>query len=179
MLCSPAQPLYTLTWKHQSLYRKILSSFLSFFFPSSYASFHTFISERDCTPLQCFYKGCIQSNQLALSRLMHNIPCSNAIFPYQVLERRPAQKTLIRCAGLHKNSKAVNIYPVLNCSFGLRPSSRYYRITFWKVVLLSSTGKKGGQKIYLLDPLVELVSNLDQVLPDDGSRINIRNVVIL
>jgi hypothetical protein len=45
MLYNPAQqPLYILTWKHQSLF----SSFLSFF-PSSYT--YTFISVRDCTTL--------------------------------------------------------------------------------------------------------------------------------
>jgi hypothetical protein len=70
MLCSPAQqPLYTLTWKYRSLFLTYSSffSFISFFisliFPSSCALFHTFISERDCTPLQCLYKGCIQWNQ--------------------------------------------------------------------------------------------------------------------
>jgi hypothetical protein len=73
-----------------------------FFFPLCCALFHTFISERDCTPLQCFYKGCIQSNQkLALSRLMHSIHCGSAVFPYEALERRSAQGTLTGCAGLH------------------------------------------------------------------------------
>jgi hypothetical protein len=60
------------------------------------------ISECDCTPLQCFYKGYIQSNQqLALSRLMHSKHCGSAIFPYQALQRRQAQETLLGCAGLH------------------------------------------------------------------------------
>jgi hypothetical protein len=60
MLCSPAQQsLYTLAWKHHSLFRitaYVLCSFLSFYlsFPSSCALFHTVISEHDCTPLQCF-----------------------------------------------------------------------------------------------------------------------------
>jgi hypothetical protein len=92
------------------LHMFILRSFFSFFYPSSHTPFHTFIFERDCTPLQCFYKGCIQLNQqLALSRLMHSIHCGSAIFPYQALERRPVQETLIGCAGLHsiKNSKAL------------------------------------------------------------------------
>jgi hypothetical protein len=80
----------------------------SFFVPSFiYLSFilcHIFISERDCTPLQCLHKGWKQSNQqLAQSRLMHNIHCGSAIFPYQALERRTAQETLnsLGCAGLH------------------------------------------------------------------------------
>jgi hypothetical protein len=48
---------------------------ISFVCLSSYALSHTFISERECTPLQCFYKGCIQRNQkLALSRLMKSRP---------------------------------------------------------------------------------------------------------
>jgi hypothetical protein len=71
------------------------------------------MSERDSNPLQCFYKGCIQSNQqLALSRLMHSIHCGYAIFPYQALEGRPAQETFMGCAGhITKNSKALNIHP--------------------------------------------------------------------
>jgi hypothetical protein len=35
----------------------------------------------------------------AVSRLMHSIHCGSTIFPYQVLERKPAQDTLIGCAG--------------------------------------------------------------------------------
>jgi hypothetical protein len=60
------------------------------------------ISEHDCTPLQCFYKGCIQINQqLALSWLMHSIHCGSTIFPYQVFERRPTEETLLGCVGLY------------------------------------------------------------------------------
>jgi hypothetical protein len=74
--------------------------------------FHTFISERDCTLLQCFYKGCTQSTQqLAVSLLMHSIHCCSAVFPYQALERRTAQETLIGCAGrIARNPKAPNIH---------------------------------------------------------------------
>jgi hypothetical protein len=39
---------------------------------------------------------------LALSRLMHNIYYGNAVFPYEAFERRPAQKTIIGCVGLHR-----------------------------------------------------------------------------
>jgi hypothetical protein len=37
--------------------------------------------------------------------------------PCQAFERRPAQQALTGCAGLHniKNSKALNIQPVLLC----------------------------------------------------------------
>jgi hypothetical protein len=74
--------------------------FLSFCFTSFCAFFHTFIFECDCTPLQWFYKGCIQSNQqLVLSRLMHSMPCGSAVSLYQALERRPTQGTVIGCAG--------------------------------------------------------------------------------
>lgn len=74
------------------------SSFLSLPLSSSCALFHTFISERDCAPLQCFYKGCKQSNQqLTLSRLMHDILYCSSVFPYQVLERRQVQETLTCC----------------------------------------------------------------------------------
>jgi hypothetical protein len=60
----------------------------------------TSISEPNSIPLRCFYKGCIQSKQqLALSRLMHNIHCGRAVFQYQALERRTAQQTLMGCAG--------------------------------------------------------------------------------
>jgi hypothetical protein len=81
------QPL-SLLLENSLYYAVVLSfflrTFLLFSFPTFYALFYTFISERDCTPLQCFYKGCIQSNQqLALSRLMHSIHCGSAIFPYQ------------------------------------------------------------------------------------------------
>jgi hypothetical protein len=88
---------------------------LSFFFPLSYALFHTFISECDCTPLHCFYKGCVQSNQqLVLCQFLRNIQWGSTIFPYEALERRRAQKILIGCVGLHniKNSKALNIRPL-------------------------------------------------------------------
>lgn len=55
IIFSPTQqPLYT--------YLKT-SAFLSSFLPSYYALFRTFNSERNCTPVQCFYKGCTQSNQ--------------------------------------------------------------------------------------------------------------------
>jgi hypothetical protein len=43
----------------------------------------------------------VQANeQLALSRLMHIVRCGSAIFPHQALDRRPAQGTLMGCAGL-------------------------------------------------------------------------------
>jgi hypothetical protein len=54
------------------------------------ALIHTFISERDRKPLQCFYKRLYTIKlQLALSRLMHSIRYSSAIFPCQALENRP------------------------------------------------------------------------------------------
>jgi hypothetical protein len=60
-----------------------------------FALFQTFISERDCSPLQCFYKVCTQSNQqLALSRLMHSMHCGSAVFPYQAL-KEDQHKSLI------------------------------------------------------------------------------------
>jgi hypothetical protein len=88
-------------WKHRSLFFTTagdVSSFVSFFlffFLHSMPYSIIFVSERDCTPLQCFYKGCVQSNQqVALNRLMHNIHYSSTIFPYQ------AKETLICSAGL-------------------------------------------------------------------------------
>jgi hypothetical protein len=80
LLCSPARQLFSLLLEnHQSLFRPTASvrpgdlSFFLSFFPSIYSLFHAFISESDCTPLQSFYEGSIQSNQqLALSRLMHS-----------------------------------------------------------------------------------------------------------
>jgi hypothetical protein len=71
---------------------------LPFFFLSHCAFFHTFTSEHHCTPVQCFYKGWIESNQqLALSLLIHNIHCGSSVFPYKV-HKRPAQHTLIALA---------------------------------------------------------------------------------
>jgi hypothetical protein len=88
-----------ISWtRYDSLY---FPSFLLYFLSSSYALFYTVISECDCTPLQRFYKGCTQLNQkLARSWLMHSMHCGSAIFPYQALERRQAQETLIDCAVL-------------------------------------------------------------------------------
>jgi hypothetical protein len=110
-LCSPAQQLlYTLAYvilyfvQQQVLELVTFLGYtrqLAFFFLSSHALLHTFISERDCTLLQCFYKGCFQSNeQLALSQLMHSMHCGSAVFPYQVLERRTAQQTFNRLYGI-------------------------------------------------------------------------------
>jgi hypothetical protein len=84
-----------------------LHSSLFFFFPSSYALYHTFISECDCFPLQCLYEDCTQSNQeLALSQLMQSLHCRSSIFSYDVRERRPAQEAVLSCVGMHsiKNS---------------------------------------------------------------------------
>jgi hypothetical protein len=103
MLCNPAhQLLYELPWKHR-LEFFFLSLYLPFFiFPSSSSLFHTFHFWTYLHSITVSYKGCIQSNhQLALSRLMHSIHCGSAVFPYQALERRPTQETLIGCAGLH------------------------------------------------------------------------------
>jgi hypothetical protein len=51
---------------------------------------------------------------------MHSTHCSSVIFPYQALERIPAQVTLIGCTGLHniKNSKVLNIHPAFSNLFG-------------------------------------------------------------
>jgi hypothetical protein len=90
--------------------QRILFLFLSLLFLSLCALFRVFISERDCTPLQCFYKGYTQSNrQLPLSRLIHVVDSGNDMLSYQTLERRATQETSIACAGLHnKKSKAFN-----------------------------------------------------------------------
>jgi hypothetical protein len=112
--CSPPSNFYvmqsrTTTIIHShlkiSLYLVLqqVSIYLYFFFSFSFVLclIPYFISERDCTPLQYYYKGCIQSNQqLTLSFLMHTIHSSSATYPYQELERRTAQETLIGCAGL-------------------------------------------------------------------------------
>jgi hypothetical protein len=132
---------YTLLLKNTSRYSvpqqallllpsSFLFFWLCFFSPCSCALLCTFISKRDCTQLQCFYKGCTQSNQqLALSRLMHCIRCDRAVFLYQELERRPVQEIvgLIGRAG-QRNRKfdvtehslcvtyAVQIATVMRCS---------------------------------------------------------------
>jgi hypothetical protein len=110
----------TTTVIHSYLKTSVVISYFSFFVSSLLSFFlspmpYSIPSEHDCTLLQCFYISCIQSNeQLALSRLMHSIHCGSAIFPYQALETRPAQETLIGCAGLRniQNSKALNMLAV-------------------------------------------------------------------
>jgi hypothetical protein len=63
---------------------------------------------------------------------MHSIHYGSAMFLYQAFERRPAQETLIGCAGLHniKILKALNIHPVCVYSclgvFGTPESSFNY-----------------------------------------------------
>jgi hypothetical protein len=98
---------YTLILQSINLYFILIYSFfLSFFL----RSFRNFISGRYCTLLQCFGKGCIQSNQhLDLSRFLHSVHCGGAVFPYEALERIPAQDTLICCAGLHNNFKGIEL----------------------------------------------------------------------
>jgi hypothetical protein len=59
---------------------------------------------------------------MALSRLTHSIDrlrCGSAMFLCQALETRPAQQTLIVCAGLHntKNSKASSVYTHIQTFF--------------------------------------------------------------
>jgi hypothetical protein len=89
MLCSPAQQSLYTTW----LFRSVCIS--------CDALSHTIIFKSDCTPLQCFYKGCTQSNQqLALSPLMHSIHWIALYFHTKCLEKL-AQETLIDCTGLH------------------------------------------------------------------------------
>jgi hypothetical protein len=98
VLCSHAQhPLYTLTWKHQPLFRAaacVLTgdvlglyicqqklSHLYFFIVCliPYLRFCTY-----CTMLQCFYADCIQSNQkLARSLLKQSVHWGSALFPCQ------------------------------------------------------------------------------------------------
>jgi hypothetical protein len=56
-------------------------------------------------PLQFFYKGCVQSNQVpACSRLMHSTRCGGAVCPYEAVGTRQAQGTLVGCAGLHNET---------------------------------------------------------------------------
>jgi hypothetical protein len=91
---------YIPAWKHWYLFRKS-AGFLSFFLSLPSAFLHTFLSECDCIPLQCLYKGSVQSNeQLAVSRLLHNLYCGTAVFPYHGLDGRQAHETN-GCAGLH------------------------------------------------------------------------------
>jgi hypothetical protein len=86
ILCQSAKHkiCYTLLLKNIGHYfvpqQVFLRSFPPVLFLSSYASFHIFISERDCTPLKCFLQRLQKSNhQLALSRLMNSIHYSSAI----------------------------------------------------------------------------------------------------
>jgi hypothetical protein len=117
LLCSSAQHLYTLTLKHQASYYTtagVQTGYLLGYTCQQMLSPYSIPPFLNVTvlPLQCLYRGCIQSKQqLALSQIMHNIHCGSAIFSYQTLQRRPSQETLIDCEELHniKNSKALNI----------------------------------------------------------------------
>jgi hypothetical protein len=98
LLCSPAQqPLYTRTWKHQSLFRTtagVLSSFIHFFiyflpFPFitwliPYLHFWTWLY-----PITMLLQRLYTSDQtLAVSQSMQSRPMhwGSAMFPYQALE---------------------------------------------------------------------------------------------
>jgi hypothetical protein len=71
------------------------------------------MSESNYTPVKCFHKGYIQSNQqLASCQLMRGMHCSSTVFPYKALERRKTQETLTAYAGVHDSSKALNIHPI-------------------------------------------------------------------
>jgi hypothetical protein len=77
---------------------------------SSYVLFRGTVTAFHCN---IFYRDSIKSSQkVARSSFMHSIHCGGAIFPYQALERRPAQEALIGCAGLHKKFEGINIHPV-------------------------------------------------------------------
>jgi hypothetical protein len=67
-----------------------------FFFSSAHALFHTFISECYFTPLQCFYKACIQSNQLlTLTRKPCQLKPSNSALIMQYDSRPSPQVSFI------------------------------------------------------------------------------------
>jgi hypothetical protein len=97
MLCIPAQqPLYSLSRKHQSLFSTtsgVRTGDLSFVIPS-------FLNVT-VLHYNVFTKAVQSNQQMALSRLMYSMHCVSTIFPYQALERRSAQETVIGCAGLH------------------------------------------------------------------------------
>lgn len=100
MLCSPAQLRYTALLESVCLYFVLYlvfelispssllflsDDFVAVFIsiPSSYALFHTF----SCSPFECFYKGCMQSDQ----QLIHSM------FPNQTFESRPSQEISRLC----------------------------------------------------------------------------------
>lgn len=100
---------YTLILQSINLYFVLIYSFFLSFFLPSFVRFVTLFLDVTVL-LQCFGKGCIQSNQhLDLSRFLHSVHCGGAIFPYEALERIPAQDTLICCAGLHNNFKGIEL----------------------------------------------------------------------
>jgi hypothetical protein len=113
MLCSTTQQmLHTLNWKHITAGTQTddlaVSTFLSFFFLENFSPLPSynlqdnFTFKHHCTPLQCFYKGSIQSyQQLALNWLMHSTQCDSTIFPYKELENRLAHETSLCGMTLH------------------------------------------------------------------------------
>lgn len=93
---------YTTLHENISLYFVFISStFIHFFLSTIPYSIPSFLNAT--TPLQCFYKGCIQSQQLDHRRLMHGLHGCSAIFPYQALERRPKQETNMSGGTLFQN----------------------------------------------------------------------------
>jgi hypothetical protein len=60
-----------------SYYSRCSNWYVHLFLFFSLFLIHTFVSEWDCTPLQCFYKGCTQSNKWLL---MHTIHYGSTIF---------------------------------------------------------------------------------------------------
>jgi hypothetical protein len=97
----------------------------SFCLSSSCALLCTFISESDCIQLKSFCKGSIQSNpKTFLSRLIHSLHYSSAVFPYQQLERKKVRGFNTMCGAAYQNSKATNtrsLYSVYN-------TEQYYSI---------------------------------------------------
>jgi hypothetical protein len=77
-----------------------VADLLFFLFLSSfYALFYLFISEHGYF-ITLFLQR-LYTVKSAGSWMMLSIHCGNAVFPYQVLERKPVQEILIGCVRLH------------------------------------------------------------------------------
>jgi hypothetical protein len=131
MLCSPVhQPLYTLTWKHQSLFHTTTyvrtGDLVGLYTPSrglkhvatSRVLCQTFISNVTVLTNAIYLQRSMQSSQkLRLSRLMHSVHCDGTVFPYQAFERRPAQEAWTGCDGLHDIKSRVHFAATLCTRF--------------------------------------------------------------
>jgi hypothetical protein len=112
MSCSPHNNRYVLLLENISLYFVLQQAFiLRFFLVSFILCLISYLHFLTCLYSITMFTQRLYTikQQLALCRLMHSIHCGSAIFPYQALEGRPAQETVIGCIARHNIKKFEDI----------------------------------------------------------------------